>query len=568
MNIGRIILLTRTLIRGSGTGTFDSDTQGKKKRLGKTGIILLLGFVFVYMSAISVMFAVGMYDILSPVGLESLIVTLSVSAASFMVFFFGLFYVMSVFYFSNDVVKILPLPFKPGEIIAAKFFTTLVYEYLLVVIMLLPAMVTYGILSGSPFLFYVYVLVTLLLLPVVPLILASIIIMLIMRFAPAARNKDRFTLISSLLALILGLGISFGFQAMMARTAEGDLAALLSKGAEGIARISSKIFPGAYFANYALCKPLGIDSFLMMLILAGMAALAFALLYFAANLLYFKGVIGITDAASRGRKLSGAEMAKTSAAGNAVGTYVLKELKILFRTPIFLMNNVLVNYLMPIVLLVPLVLGGESNSGDFSIAQIKAMISELMTTGDLRYAAYYLAGLFGFVTFTCGITGITETAISREGSCAYMMKIIPMSYNKQILAKILTGVLLSFTGAILIYAIALLLLAPPLWLALLSLAVLPGAVLFPNISGMIFDLYMPKIRWDNEQKAVKQNMNVIFGMIFSGISIAAVVIPIAVFSLTFAEALLCIIGIPLVLSAVSAVYVKKVTVRRMLLLAA
>lgn len=565
--MNRIFLLAKTLIKGSGVANLSGDTEGKKKRFGKVGMALLLTFVGVYMGAIGVFFVFGGYDLLNPLGLESLIITLAVSAASFIVFFFGLFYVMSVFYFSNDVVKILPLPFKPGEIITAKFITTLFYEYLVVLVMLFPGMITYGILSSGPVLYYIYAVLVLLLLPVIPLVLSSIIIMAVMRFAPAARNKDRFTMVGGLFALILGLGLNFGIQSVMRRSSESDLAGLLSKSADAIASVSSRFFPGTYFANYALSKPLGFDSFLMILAFAGLSALFFAVLYFIANLLYFKGVIGISDSVSKGKKLTDAEIAETSSRGNAVGTYVLKELRVLFRTPIFFMNNVLMNFLMPVILVIPLFLGETGNEG-FSIKMIQNLMTSITTDGNPKYAAYLLLGLFGFIMFTAGTNGITESAISRDGNCAYMMKIIPMSYKNQILAKILTGIALSFCGALIIYIICIAVLAPPVWLALSCLAVIPGAVLLPNISGMIFDLYSPKIKWDNEQKAVKQNVNVLYGMLFAGICIGLTVVPVVKIDLSFPQALVFISVFPLVLSALSAYYVSRITNKCMLQLAA
>ncbi|MHB1454940.1 MAG: putative ABC transporter permease subunit [Saccharofermentanales bacterium] len=563
----RIFLLAKTLIKGSGVANFSGDTEGKKKRFGKVGMILLLTFVGIYMGALGVIFVFGGYDLLSPLGLESLIITLAMSAASFIVFFFGLFYVMSVFYFSNDVVKLLPLPFKPGEIITAKFINTLFYEYLVIIVMLLPAMAAYGILSSAPLLYYVYAVLVLLLLPVIPLVLASIIIMAIMRFAPAARNKDRFTMIGGLFALVLGLGMNFGIQSVMSRSSGADLAALLSKSADAVASVSSRLFPGTYFANYALSKPDGLDSFLMILIFAGLTALFFAVLYFIANLLYFKGVIGISDSVSRGKKMTDAEIAETSSRGSAVGTYVLKELRILFRTPIFFMNNVLMNFLMPVIIVIPLFLG-ESGNEEFSIKMIQNLMTSMTSTGDLKYAAYILLGLFGFIMFTAGTNGITESAISRDGNCAYLMKIIPMSYKSQILAKILTGIALSFCGALIIYIIFIIILAPPAWFALACLAIIPGAVLLPNISGMIFDLYMPKIKWDNEQKAVKQNMNVLYGMLFAGICIGLTVVPVVKLELPFPQALIFISVFPLVLAALSAYFVSRITNRCMIQLAA
>jgi len=76
------------------------------------------------------------------------------------------------------------------------------------------------------------------------------------------------------------------------------------------------------------------------------------------------------------------------------------------------------------------------------------------------------------------------------------------------------------------------------------LLTIPGALLLPNLSGIIFELYWPKLHWDNEQKAVKQNMNVLYGMvaalIFAGMAIA----PVLVFELTLPVAAVILVGLP------------------------
>jgi ABC-2 type transport system permease protein len=267
----------------------------------------------------------------------------------------------------------------------------------------------------------------------------------------------------------------------------------LSMSVDKISRISSSIFPGTYFANYALAKPEGWDSFGMILIFIVISFIAGIILYYAGNLLYFKGVIGIGASGARGRNLTGIELDKSTVSGNAFFTYVKKDLRVLFRTPIFFMNNVLVTVLFPFFIVFPILMN-SSDSGGSQISMLRELAEANAFSGDMKIASYILVGLFGFISFTCGTNGISESAISREGNCAYIMKIIPMSYKSQIWAKISVGILLSIIGAVLSLTIMTVFLQPPLWFFLVCIAVIPGAILFPNITGIIFDLYMPKIK--------------------------------------------------------------------------
>ena len=95
------------------------------------------------------------------------------------------------------------------------------------------------------------------------------------------------------------------------------------------------------------------------------------------------------------------------------------------------------------------------------------------------------------------------------------------------------------------------------------LAILPGALLLPNLTGIIFELYWPKLKWDNEQKAVKQNLNVVYGillaMLFGGLAIG----PVLVLSLNWLQALL-IIALPSMLaSALLVMIIRRIVPARM-----
>ncbi|HZW82086.1 MAG TPA: hypothetical protein VFF14_01515, partial [Candidatus Deferrimicrobium sp.] len=40
-------------------------------------------------------------------------------------------------------------------------------------------------------------------------------------------------------------------------------------------------------------------------------------------------------------------------------------------------------------------------------------------------------------------------------------------------------------------------------------------ILFSNLSGILIDLFNPKLHWDNEQQAVKRNINLMISMVIS-----------------------------------------------------
>ncbi len=354
----------------------------------------------------------------------------------------------------------------------------------------------------------------------VPLCLASILVLLIMRFTPLARNKDRFNMVAGILAMLLAFGFVFGTQSM-AGFDELDLAQMNSSGSESVARLTTAVFPGTFLPSARLtmadttrqsaARPPAVGR-------VRRRPSDFRL----ARLLYFKGVIGVGTSAAKRRRLTSAELSQAGRSGSAFWTYWLKDVRILVRTPVFFMNNVLMNFLWPVFFVLPMLAGagGESDSGAL-IAFARGFLADPQGKG----AAWSIAVCFAVACFISGTNGITESALSREGETFYIMKIIPMSWWRQVLAKVSAGMAFSLAGTLLPLLLAAAILRPPAWLVLSWLAVLPGGILMPNLGGIFFELFWPKLHWEHEQKAVKQNLNVLYGMALALLLAALLAVP-------------------------------------------
>jgi ABC-2 type transport system permease protein len=555
-----LLLLALTILKGNGLANMIGENRRKKKR-SRVGNTILLVFLVTYMTAIVTAGSLAIYHLLAPVGLQGMLVSTILSAGVILTFIFGILYVISVFYHSSDIEKILPLPLRGEQIIGAKLLVTLVYEYVYLVILLTPPLIVYGILEGSGVLYFLFMIITIAILPLIPLCIAAILVMLVMRFTPFARNKDRFSLVASILVLVLALGFSFGLQSL-ASFSGSDLVKLIQSGAGKIAEVTASVFPGTSFAAAALAGPQDAAGFanLGLLLLVALAAAGLTLL--AGRLLYFKGVIGLTASAANRRRLTGRELERAGAGSSAFWSYVLKDTLILLRTPIFFLNNVLMNFIWPVFFVVPLLARRGGMELDAIISQVQTMLFDIHGSGP----TLVLAIAFGVACFITGTNGVAESALSREGKQFYIMKMLPMSYTKQVWAKLTVGLILSLIASLIMIVLFVVLLHPPLWFILLMLLMLPGAILIPNLSGVIFELFWPKLNWDNEAFAVKQNMNVLYGIMLALALAGLVIVPIVALQLKLLPAALLIIILPLLLSLVLAVLVRRLASRRILAL--
>lgn len=530
-NIWRLAVV---LFKGNGLGSLGSDSTRRKKRSARGSLILFL-VLGIYMVGLMSASSLALFDLLQPAGLQELLVSLYISMGVVLVFLFGILYVISIFYYAGDVEKLLPLPLSADEIIGAKLLVTAAYEWLYLLVLVLPPLIIYGVRSQAAWSYYLLMLLVFILLPVLPLCLASVLTLLIMRFTPLARNRDRFNLVSGLLAMVLALAFVFGSQSL-ASFSEADLLAIIGSGVGSVARLTASVFPGTAWMVDVLTQT-GWSVVLSLVLLVLVSAGALWLTLRLARLLYFKGVIGI-QASAAGRHKPEVALVQAGTGGSAFWTYVLKDVRVLVRTPIFFMNNVLMNFLWPAFLIIPLL----SGSGESNLEQMLEMARQTLFNREGFAATIAVAVFVALACFISGTNGITSSALSREGRVFYIMKIVPMSYSRQIMAKITVGVLFGLVGTVIPIAILAVVLRPPLWFTLSLLAVWPGAVLLPNLSGIIAELFWPKLNWDNEQKAVKQNLNVVYGMILALLSAGLVVVLPLVLQLAPGPAVLAIVS--------------------------
>lgn len=510
----KMILLTKILLK-NGAGA-DSGIGKKRPMLL---MLAVLGLAFTPLVIQLVDFIAKVYDILSGIQQEGIIFSFGLALTSFVIFFFGIFYVINTFYFAEDVENLLPLPLKSWQILGAKFLTVTLYEYLTEAIIMLPLLVVFGIKSNAGILYYLYGALVFLLLPIIPLVISSVFVMIIMRFTNTAKNKDRFKMMGGIFAIFLAIGLNTLMQRYLYNAQDAQqLQKMLLEGKNSLVEITSSLFPSARFAAQSLIDSSTLSGLAGFVLFLGITAVFFILFLHLGEFLYFKGVIGISEASARRKAINSEKLSRSVVKQSAIRAYTLKELKLLFRTPIYFINCVLINFLWPVFLLIPLFTQPEILN---ELDQLKGFLQ------DSQSAGYVLSGAFAFIIFIASTNGVTATSISREGQALFVNKYLPISYKDQIISKVLSGVLIAIIGMTTLILVAAFLLQPPIHLIILVLATGILGILFCSFAGMILDLYNPKLNWDNEQKAVKQNINVFFhmliGMVFAGLTVMAAI---------------------------------------------
>lgn len=495
--MNKYFVLFKTMLRN----TFNVIDTKDKKNLKR-----ILFVVFIGIATLPSIVSLGFLTrealfMLLPIQQEGLVISLLFLALSTMIFFMAIFLVPAVYYFSKDSETLLALPLTPEAIVLSKFSLSMVYEFLTIFVISTPIIIGYISIMNPNVLFYLMLVVVLLTIAIVPLAFAGLIIMVIMAFVPFFKNRDFFNYASGFLALTFAIGLNY----LMGGTAtldQNSLIQLLNNGNNSLLGIMKIAFPNVPFAISALVNSNILD-FVIYLVITALVLVGFV---FVSKLVYFKGVIGVNETSASRKNLNLKAYNKITSSKGVIFSYFVKEMKLMIRTPVYLLNNISTVILIPAILLVALVSGVGAED------EVVMLINSIdWSSGSILLIITFAGFVVGIMMSTMNL--ITVTSLSREGTNIYYMKLIPMSYVKQIQAKILSGVVVSMVGILFMLVPAWIFFKIQFHLIFFAFIASILGMIFINYLGMIVDLIHPKLIWEQETAAVKNNLNSVFTML-------------------------------------------------------
>ena len=243
--------------------------------------------------------------------------------------------------------------------------------------------------------------------------------------------------------------------------------------------------------------------------------LGFIIYMFISQKIYFKGLIGNLFGGGSKKNTKKIEQ-KDYKNSKLYKSYIGKEFKILIRNPVFLMQCLLPAVLIPIIMVAVVVAG--FNSENMKINEISQMFGSIQTNSFIVVCI-----ILGIIQFFAMFIYISITAISRDGENAVFMKYIPVSLYKQYIYKIIPNIIMNIVTIIISLGIAQYILHLPIITLVLLFIVATIMGVLQSILMLIIDLKRPKLNWNSEYAVAKQNLNLIFPMIFAMVNIAILV---------------------------------------------
>ena len=524
-NIKKMLMLARIIFKGSSYS--GGSSNGLKKNNNKwMYIVLPLCFLPLLINMVA-MLIMG-YQALSPIGDEYLIIKTYLTLSALITLLLGFFYAISVLFFSNDHEILSHLPLHPWQICGARFLVILIYEYLFEAFIYIPFVIAYGIMAKAGILFFIYALIAGVLLPVLPVALLSVVAMLLMRFIPFFKSKDRVNLFTTALSIVLIFVLYLPFINAMSSAEEESMTPMfymIAGGPDSIAGILEYVLPSLGFSFGALSEYSSIYGFINIILAVVVSVASFIFFMAVANLIYDKAASGITDSKAKHKTLSATELTHKSQKTSALRALIVKEIRLALRSPIFFMNCILMSWIWPVLIVIIL-----CASGDMSEALVEIQI--FMENNASAVLPYILAGIAGITAFMSSTSCFTSTALSREGAQISFSKMLPVSYYTQLKAKMYASFLLCALPVPVILFIAGIIFSCGVVNSFLFAAISLLTFFYVSCIGLLVDMGRPKLIWDNEQAAVKQNFNALIAMMLT-IPVAMIVIGLSLVPLIF-----------------------------------
>lgn len=470
------------------------------------GMFSVLSFAIVFGSLAIVMVFASVYATYKLKQIEQTYAFVSVMLLLNFVILFAksIFESLNVLFFSKDLKLLNRMPIKSRDIVHAKFIRMITSEYEMELIMLAIPMIVYGIMLQCSLKFYLFVGIVLLLIPIIPIVLISTIIALVMQFTNQIKNKTKAMYITIIITIII-LNILI---AILSPNSKMDLDTFRNSiaGANGLALTIANRFVIIRPIMNSLIYYNTIDGikYLVLYIFENILFYIGALLIISP--IYLKGTIGTTLNSERGKGRKKELSIRDFKVKNDSLSYIIKEFRLIARSPIFLIECLIWPVICPIaVFAIALLMTWAANKlgVDILIITLKRINTSWGTAMFISIAqVFFMMNFNSIISF------------SKEGRWSILSKSIPIELDKQFSLKMVVGKLTNLLGIIVV----------SIWYYLCCKNMVRTAALFiccTQLSdiGEKFKLYIdlrnPKISWESEYTMMKQNTNVMHELFYT-----------------------------------------------------
>lgn len=421
------------------------------------------------------------------IGLAGLLPAYLILLASLVILLFSVFKAGDILFQKNSYDILASLPVKKSILVVSRFVRLYAENVLLAVVVMLPAMVVFGVFAKPSWSFYVIGIVVTVFLPLIPITISVFVGAMIAAISSRAKYKN---LVSAVLSVALVIGVMVGGIQMSMSTEEINLEEL--KHILNVALdLINRIYPPAIWlgnamltGNFAVCFGCVCGGLLVLGIVIGLVS---------------RNYTWICDGIFRTSAKHAYQMEKLER-NHLSGALFRREWKRYVSSSVYVTNTI-VSPIMGMLFAISMlfVTPGQLEA---AAAEIYAQTGLMLQMRNMLPMA--LAAVF------C-ILPITAVSISMEGRQWWIIKTLPIRTKDLLDSKLLMN--LCVIGPFYLLSVILVSIGQKvsfmefIWILLLPMT----AILFTCVFGQTVNLKLAVFDWENEAAIVKQSASSFVG---------------------------------------------------------
>lgn len=440
------------------------------------------------------------------IGLGDILPAYLIMIASLIILMFSIFKAGDVIFQKNSYDILSSLPINNSAIVISRFVRMYVENLLLTLVVMLPAIVVFGVLAKPAWSFYMIGLVVTAFIPLLPITISVFVGALILAVSSRSKHKN---LVSILLTVALIVAVLLGGMQLSTVEETIDIEALKDM-LNMVLNLIYSIYPPAVWLGTAMLT----GDFLTCIgcVCGGVIVFAIVMWLVAANYKWISTGLHSTSA-KHNYKMGHLEKTHT------LGALYKREFKRYFASSVYVTNTI-VSPIMGMVFAVAMLFMGAE--------QMNSIATEFYAETGIMIQIKNMLPLALAMIFS--LMPITAVSISMEGKQWWIVKTLPIRAKDLLDSKLLMN--LSITGPFYLLSAILVSIGQKasliefVWILFVPFV----TILFSCVFGQTVNLKMPVFDWENEVSIVKQSASMLVGgvvpfFILIPITLGAMIVP-------------------------------------------
>ncbi len=454
-----------------------------------------------------------------------------------LVLMFGIHAIISNVFVVKDAEKLLYLPVRAYVIFLAKLTVAYLNELITTAVTVLVVLLPFGMGASAGVGYYFMLMVSVVLIPMLPMLLSTLIAMPIAALVNLfGKNSYTKTVLRILLYVAIMAVYMYGMYRLGFLTGSENGSALdnteeyvqymLGDFTDKLNGAMPYFHPDYMLMNSMLAPTF--TTFLLSFLAALGENVALLALVFAVSLPFYRRMLTLSIEEGSSRHKKGKENFDTKNIGT-IRQFMLTDIKKTARDSQLGFQSFAGIIMMPLIVVVLYFFVGIADDGDSSLLQLITISTRYQVIAPLVILAYMT-----FIGSSTNILGLYP--ISRENRAIYILKSLPVSFNKILLAKVLLATAVMAACDFITCLLIVFLFEIEWYLGLAMFA----TMVFLGFGSMcittLLDLKEPRLGWDNFNQGLKGVKNSWIAMLISFltvVTIAAISVPFIILFVAF-----------------------------------